>query len=66
MNIYLMRHRSIVISFPAARAVSTMQLPTMTVRGTENPGDADAYETHAFPPGRQVCTFANTICWVKI
>lgn len=57
-DIYLLRHRQIVINFRAQQV--------QTLSPTRVHGD-DSYETHVFPPtGGEVCTFANNICWIRI
>jgi hypothetical protein len=57
---YLWRHRTIQISMPA-NGMRSIQLPdTVIVPGS------DEYVTHTFPEGREVCSFDDTICWIKI
>lgn len=57
---YLYRYRVIEIQFPAAQN-HRVELPETVIR----PLDPDEYVTHAFPDG-EVCTFANTICYIRI
>lgn len=63
MNIYLMRHRAIVINFSPTHTQRVSQ-PTMVIRHRE-PG-TDYGSVHIFPERYDVCTFANAICWVRI
>lgn len=64
MNIYLMRHRAIVINFSATHTQPVSQLPTTVIRHQEP--STDFGSVHIFPERYDVCTFANAICWVRI
>jgi len=59
---YLFHHRAMQFNVSAIhQGMTRVQQPDTVISP-----DSDAYAIHAFPSDREVCTFADTLCYIKI